>query len=106
MVISGWHHYGAAFKSIVSSQVNDIVMPLIGIIIGGISFSEMNIAIGTAVVNYGLFIQAVVDFLIIAVVIFLMVKGINNLEKKKKRSLRHHQHLAMKKCCYQRFEIY
>jgi len=73
---------GGAFKSIVSSLVNDIVMPLIGIIIGGVSFSEMNIAIGTAVVNYGLFIQAVVDFLIIAVVIFLMVKGINKFRKK------------------------
>lgn len=74
---------GGAFSTIVSSLVGDIIMPLVGILIGGISFSDMNVTIGTAVVNYGLFIQAVVDFLIISAVIFLMVKGINRLRRKK-----------------------
>ncbi len=74
---------GTAFKAIVSSLVNDIIMPVVGILIGGISFAEMNVTIGSAVVNYGLFIQAVIDFLIISFVIFLMVKGINQFRKKK-----------------------
>ena len=74
---------GTAFKAIVSSLVNDIIMPVVGILIGGISFAEMNVTIGSAVVNYGLFIQAVIDFLIISFVIFLMVKGTNQFRKKK-----------------------
>ena len=74
---------GGAFKEIVSSLVNDIVMPFVGILIGGVSFSNLNVTIGSAVVNYGLFIQTVFDFFIIALVIFFMVKGINKLRKKK-----------------------
>jgi len=72
---------GGAFGKIVTSLVTDIIMPLIGLIIGGIDFTGLAITFGSAKVTYGNFIQNVVDFLIIAFVIFLMVRGINSLEK-------------------------
>ncbi len=71
---------GVAFGAIVTSLVNDIVMPLIGIIIGGISFTSLMVQVGTAQVKYGNFIQALVNFLIIAFVIFLIVRSINKLQ--------------------------
>ena len=73
---------GGAFGKIVTSLVNDILMPLIGLIIGGIDFSGLSLTVGSAQVNYGSFINNSIDFLIIALVIFLMIKGINNLTKK------------------------
>ena len=73
---------GGAFGKIVASLVNDILMPLIGLLIGGIDFSSLALKVGNAQVNYGLFINNVIDFLIIALVIFLMVKGLNSLQKK------------------------
>ncbi len=73
---------GGAFGKIVASLVNDIIMPLIGLLLGGISFSSLSITVGEAAINYGLFIQAIVDFLIIALVIFLLIKGLNSLKKK------------------------
>jgi large conductance mechanosensitive channel len=73
---------GGAFGKIISSLVGDILMPLIGLIIGGIDFSSLAITVGNAKVTYGNFIQALIDFLIIALVIFLLVKGINSLSKK------------------------
>jgi len=79
---------GAAFGKIVTSLVDDIIMPIIGIILGKIDFSNLKIVItpatGTtpeAAVKYGLFIQNIVNFLIMAFVIFLMVKFINKLRK-------------------------
>ena len=79
---------GAAFGKIVTSLVDDIIMPIIGIILGKIDFSNLKIVItpatGTtpeAAVKYGLFIQNIVNFLILAFVIFLMVKFINKLRK-------------------------
>ena len=72
---------GGAFGKIVTSLVDDIIMPLIGLIIGGIDFTGLAFTVGSAKVTYGNFIQNVVDFLIIAFVIFLMVRSINNLEK-------------------------
>ncbi len=72
---------GAAFGKIVSSLVSDILMPLIGLVIGGIDFTGLNVTVGKAVVNYGTFIQNIVDFLIIALVIFLVVRGISSVEK-------------------------
>ena len=86
---------GGAFGKIVSSFVADIIMPPLGILIGGVDFSDLKItlknattnAIGEVVpavtVNYGTFINTVVDFLIIAIAIFMMVKLINGLHKKK-----------------------
>lgn len=73
---------GSAFGKIVSSIVNDILMPLIGIVIGGIDFSNLNIKVGNAVITYGNFIQNVIDFLIIAICIFLLVKIVERFTKK------------------------
>ena len=72
---------GGAFGKIVSSLVDDIIMPLIGLIIGGINFTGLIFTVGNAKVTYGNFIQNIVDFLIIAIVIFLMVKAISSLQK-------------------------
>lgn len=73
---------GGAFGKIISSLVSDIIMPLIGLIIGGIDFSGLAFTIGNAKMTYGNFINNVIDFLIIALVIFLMIKGIESLKKK------------------------
>lgn len=73
---------GSAFGKIVTSIVNDIIMPLIGIIIGGIDFSGLNIKVGNSTITYGVFIQNVIDFLIIAVCIFLLVKFVEKISKK------------------------
>lgn len=74
---------GGAFSKIVSSLVNDIITPLIGIIIGGKDLSNLSIKIGDANVAYGAFIQNVIDFLIIAFCIFVFIKFINKLFVKK-----------------------
>ena len=72
---------GGAFGKIVSSLVDDIIMPLIGLLIGGIEFKDLAFQVGSAKVTYGNFIQNVVDFLIIAFVIFLMVRAMNRFKK-------------------------
>ena len=73
---------GGAFGKIVASLVSDLIMPLIGLIIGGIDFSALALTVGKSKVTYGNFINSVIDFIIIALVVFLMVKGINSLQKK------------------------
>lgn len=80
---------GVAFGKIVSSFVTDVVMPPIGVLLGGVDFSSLAITVQAATadaaavtMNYGKFIQTIVDFTIIAFVIFLAVKFINNLKKK------------------------
>jgi large conductance mechanosensitive channel len=70
---------GAAFGKIVGSLVEDLVMPLIGTLMGGLDFSGLAVKIGTATIKYGKFIQTCLDFLIIAWVVFLMVKAVNRL---------------------------
>ena len=72
---------GGAFGKIISSLVNDILMPLIGLIMGGVNFSDLAFTVGNAVVAWGAFVQAIVDFLIIAFVIFLIVKSANKTKK-------------------------
>ena len=74
---------GSAFSKIVTSLVNDLLMPLIGIIIGGLDFSKLSITIKDANIMYGAFIQNVIDFLIIAFCVFMFVKFINNISRKK-----------------------
>ncbi len=74
---------GSAFTAIVTSLVNDILTPLIGLIIGGIDFSALSITIGSASIAYGSFIQAVINFLLVALSLFLIVKGINKFHVKK-----------------------
>jgi large conductance mechanosensitive channel len=73
---------GGAFGKIVSSLVNDILMPLIGLAMGGVNFSELSFTIGEAVVMWGAFIQAIVDFLVIAFVIFMIIRAANKAKKK------------------------
>lgn len=75
---------GGAFGKIVSSLVGDVIMPIIGAITGGVDFSSLTAKMGDATINYGMFIQNIIDFLIIAWCIFLMVKAVNKLSKKKK----------------------
>jgi len=68
---------GAAFTAIVGSLVEDLINPLIGIFMGGIDFSGMELAVGEATFTYGKFIMAIINFLIIAFVVFLLVKAVN-----------------------------
>lgn len=89
---------GAAFGKIVASLVNDIIMPSIGFVVGGVNFSDLAIelkaasvdAAGTAIpavmIKYGAFIQTIVDFLIIAFAIFVAVKVINSLKRKQEEA--------------------
>ncbi len=72
---------GGAFSTIVSSLVNDILMPIIGMILGGINFSNLSITIGEAKIMYGSFIQNIIDFLIVAFCVFIFVKFINELSR-------------------------
>ena len=81
---------GGAFGKIVTSLVNDIFMPIIGVLIGNVNFSDLQIKLGEplegaeqAAIKYGMFIQEVVNFLIIALCIFMVIKVINKLQKKK-----------------------
>lgn len=74
---------GAAFTAIVTSFVNDIIMPIVGVIIGGIDFSSLKVAVGTASINYGVFIQAIINFLLIALTVFLLIKAISKAQRKK-----------------------
>jgi large conductance mechanosensitive channel len=72
---------GGAFGKIIASLVNDVLMPLIGLILGGLSFANLSFTLKDAVVNYGLFIQAIVDFTIVAFVIFLILRTMNRMKK-------------------------
>jgi large conductance mechanosensitive channel len=78
---------GAAFGKIVSSLVGDIIMPPLGLLIGGFNFSDMAVNLGTdpkgapVLLKYGAFLQTMFDFLIIAIVIFIAIRGINRLKK-------------------------
>lgn len=80
---------GAAFGKIVSSLVTDVIMPPIGLLVGGVDFKNLKVVLKAATLdkpevtlNYGLFINNMLDFLIVAFAIFLVVKGINHLKKK------------------------
>lgn len=80
---------GAAFGKIISSLVADVIMPPIGVVLGGVDFSNLSIIVQEAVdkkpavvIGYGKFIQTVIDFVIIAFAIFMAIKGMNSLKKK------------------------
>lgn len=75
---------GGAFGKIVSSLVDNVLMPIIGVLTGGVDFSALSVKVVDAEVKYGMFVQNVIDFLIIAFCIFLMLKGINKFNRKKK----------------------
>lgn len=81
---------GGAFGKIVTSLVNDIFMPIIGMVLGNVDFSSLEIKLGEpvegaeqAAIRYGMFIQEIVNFLIIALCIFMVIKLINKVQKKK-----------------------
>lgn len=78
---------GAAFGKIVTSLVNDVLMPFVGILLGGVDFSKLSVAIGDANILYGAFIQTIIDFLIIAFCIFLIVKFFEKFKKKEEEAL-------------------
>jgi len=73
---------GGAFGKIIASLVNDVLMPLIGLILGGINFSEQAFTVGAAVVKWGAFVQSIIDFAIVAFVIFMLARTMNNMKKK------------------------
>lgn len=77
---------GGAFGAIVNSLVADVLMPLLGILTGGLDFSGLSVKVGSAVVTYGKFIQAVFSFVILAFAIFWMIKVVNALMKKKEEA--------------------
>lgn len=74
---------GAAFGKIVDSLVNDIIMPIVGILIGGYDFSKLSYKIGEAEIKYGNFIQILLDFLFISFVLFMVIKTMNKMKREK-----------------------
>mgnify|MGYP001022085016 FL=1 len=88
---------GGAFGKIVTSLVNDILMPAIGILLGRIDFSGLSLKVGDAVINFGLFINNVVDFLIISLSVYFVVKRIDRLTGRDKKEA---PAPATKKCRY------
>lgn len=73
---------GSAFTAIVTSLVNDIIMPIVGAIIGGIDFSGLKVTVGSSAINYGLFIQAIINFLLIALTVFIIIKALSKAKRK------------------------
>ena len=73
---------GGAFTAIVTSLVDDIIMPIVGMILGGVDFSGLTLKVGEASLAYGNFLQAVVNFLLVALVLFTVIKAFNALKKK------------------------
>lgn len=72
---------GAATGKVVSALVDSVIMPVVGVLMGGVDFSNLSIKVGEAAIGYGAFIQAIIDFIIIAFVIFMLLKFINNMKK-------------------------
>ncbi|MDR1713822.1 MAG: large conductance mechanosensitive channel protein MscL [Coriobacteriales bacterium] len=77
---------GTAFNAIINSIVNDLVNPLLGIIIGGIDFTSLALTVGSASFTYGNLISAVIHFILISLVIFLLIKVINKISRKKEEA--------------------
>ncbi|ECB9721606.1 large conductance mechanosensitive channel protein MscL [Listeria monocytogenes] len=78
---------GAAFGKIVSSLVDNIIMPLVGVLLGGLDFTDLSFKVGKSVIQYGAFIQSIVDFIIIAFAIFIFVKILTSFIKKKEQTV-------------------
>jgi len=76
---------GAAFGKIVSSIVEDVVMPLIGVMMGGLNFSDLAVKVGSATLKYGKFLQTCLDFFLIALAVFLLVKLINRIKREEEK---------------------
>lgn len=76
---------GGAFSSITTSLINDIIMPIVGIFVSEASFADLTLSVGGAVITYGSFIQAVLNFVIMAFVVFCMVKAVNRVAHTQKK---------------------
>lgn len=74
---------GGAFTAIVTALVDNIITPLIGVLVGGLDFTGLSVKVGKATIGYGAFIQAVINFLLISFVIFCVIRSFNKLAKKK-----------------------
>ena len=74
---------GSAFTAVVTALTSNVLMPIIGVALGGVDFSKLAITFGSASIGYGSFIQAVINFFLIAVTVFLIVKGMNVVTRKK-----------------------
>ena len=72
---------GGAFGKIIASLVADVLMPLIGLVMGGVNFADLSFTVGAAVVKWGAFVQSIVDFVIVAFVIFMIVRTMNRMQK-------------------------
>ena len=72
---------GGAFGKIIASLVADVLMPLIGLVLGGVNFADLSFTVGAAVVKWGAFVQSIVDFVIVAFVIFMIVRTMNRMQK-------------------------
>ena len=72
---------GGAFGKIITSLVSDVLMPVIGLVLGGVNFSELSITVGAAVIKWGAFVQSIIDFIIIAFVIFMLVRAMNRMKR-------------------------
>lgn len=77
---------GSAFTAIVTSLVNDIIMPFVGMICAGVDIAGLSVTVGSATLKYGAFLQAIINFLIIALVVFSIVKAINTAHEKMSRN--------------------
>lgn len=77
---------GAAFKSITDSLTNDILMPLLGLLVNRVSFSDLTLTLGSATIAYGSFLEAVLNFIIMAFAVFCIVKAFNRLHRKKEEA--------------------
>lgn len=77
---------GGAFKSITDSLTNDILMPLLGLLVDRVSFSDLTLTIGSATIAYGSFVEAVLNFVIMAFAVFCIVKAFNRLHRKKEEA--------------------
>jgi len=73
---------GAAFGKITTSLVNNIIMPLFGVVLGGVNFTDKAVTVGEVAVTYGVFIQSILEFIIIAFAIFIVIKVLSRLQKK------------------------
>ena len=77
---------GGAFSNITTSLINDIVMPILGVFTSSVSFADLTLNVGPAAITYGNFIQAILNFLIMALVVFCIVKALNSFHKKKEEA--------------------
>ena len=72
---------GGAFGAIITSLVTDIIMPLVGVLMGGVDFASLSVMVGDAVIAYGKFLQTIVNFILIALSLFFVIKSINTMQK-------------------------